>query len=225
MPRTARLVFPNAALHITARGNNCQDLFLRDEDKHRYLSLLRSLKEENDISIFHYCIMTNHIHLIAWLNAKSSLAKFMKQLNLSYFAYFKKAYSYFGHLWQGRFKSNIIDTDSYLLQCGKYIELNPVRAGMVSLPQQYAFSSYRYYAQGSSDPIVTPSPAYLSLSNLPEARRKHYLEFTVNESIINTDRLDRLKFIGSDVFVNKLREYYGIRNENRKRGRPRKAEK
>lgn len=222
MPRGSRLVPFNAALHITTRGNNRQVIFPQDEDKQYYCSLLKNLKDENNIDIFHYCIMTNHIHLIVWLKPGSRLARFIKQINLSYFAYFKKTYSYFGHLWQGRFKSNIIDTDSYLLQCGKYIELNPVRAGMVALPEYYIFSSYRYYTQGIPDAIITPSPVYLSLSDKPEDRRKHYIAFVVDDNIINTANLARLKFIGSSAFVNNLREYYGIRNEKLKRGRPKK---
>lgn len=149
----------------------------------------------------------------------------MKQLNLCYFNYYKKKYDYSGHLWQGRFKSNIIETDSYLLQCGKYIELNPVRAGIVNLPEEYRFSSYNHYAKGIPDSVVTKNPVYIGLSESSEERRKQYIEFVVDNSIMDTKRLAKQLFIGSETFVKRLREYYGIRNERLKRGRPKKAEK
>jgi putative transposase len=120
-------------MHIMCRGNNKQEIFLNNKDKLYYYSLLKKLKQENRITVFHYCLMSNHIHLVVWLNDKCNLSRFMKQVNLSYFYYYKRNYGYCGHFWQDRFKSNIVETDSYLLQCGKYIELNPVKAGIVSI--------------------------------------------------------------------------------------------
>lgn len=141
MPRVRRFIPVDSALHIMCRGNNKQNIFNNDSDKLYYWRLLDGLKDENKINIFHYCIMNNHVHLIVWVSCASKLSKFMKQVNLSYFNYYKKLYGYWGHIWQGRYKSNIIETDSYLLHCGKYIELNPVRAGIVTQPCEYAFSS------------------------------------------------------------------------------------
>jgi putative transposase len=108
------------------------------------------------------------------------------------------------------------------LQCGKYIELNPVRAGMVNLPEEYRFSSYIHYAKGTPDSIVTDNPSYIGLSNRDEERRRQYIEFVVDSSIINTEHLAKQQFIGTEFFVNKLQNYYGIRNERLKRGRPKK---
>lgn len=225
MPRAGRLIPIEAALHIMCRGNNRQNIFNREEDKLYYYSLLRDLKDDNNITIFHYCFMDNHLHLIVWLNSQSRISRFMKQINLCYFNYYKKIYGYSGHLWQGRFKSNIIDTDSYLLQCGKYIELNPVRANIVSLPEEYRFSSYSYYAKGIPDAIVTSSPAYIALSDSIENRRGQYIKFVVDGNIINTGKLMKQLFIGSDAFVKKLQEYYCTRNTRLKRGRPKNSEK
>lgn len=191
MPRRTRLIPIDAAIHITCRGNNRQDIFFRDKDKVYYYSLLRKLREENRIKIFHYCLMNNHVHLIVWIRAKSTLSRFMKQVNLSYFNYYKKNYGYYGHLWQDRYNSNIIDTDSYLLQCGKYIELNPTRAGLVSFPEKYRFSSYNYYARGRDDAIVSPSPVFLALSNFSEGRRKCYIEFVVDKNLVNREKLKK----------------------------------
>ncbi len=224
MPRTKRLIPVDLAMHIICRGNNKQSVFNHDSDKFHYYSLLSELKKDNNVDILHYCLMDNHLHLIIWLNAQTKLSRFMKQVNLSYFNYYKKSYGYSGHFWQGRFKSNIIDIDSYLLQCGKYIELNPVRAGIVDLPEEYSFSSYNYYAKGNHDPVLTPNPAYLALSEFMESRRNQYIEFVV-DSIINTESLIKQLFIGSEIFVRKLQEYYGIKSMNQKRGRPKKVVK
>lgn len=221
MPRTRRLIYPGSALHIMCRGNNRQKIFNSINDKCYYHSLLKKLKEENSLEVFHYCLMDNHIHLIVWLKQESKISKCMKQLGLAYFNYYKKTYGYDGHLWQGRYKSNIIDTDSYLLQCGKYLELNPVRAGIVALPQDYAFSSYRSYACGVKDSIVTYSPVYLELSGNAGIRRQRYIDFVVDGDIIK----ESTPFIGSIAFVTRLKEYYGIKQENLKRGRPKKVKK
>lgn len=223
MPRIGRLVPKDAALHITCRGNNKQKIFNNDSDKLCYYSLIRDLKQENKVSIFHYCLMDNHIHLIIWLNPQSRLSRFMKQLNLSYFNYFKKIYGYSGHLWQGRFGSNLVDTDSYLLQCGKYIELNPVRARIVNLPEEYIFSSYNHYAKGKPDSIITDSPAYLGLAESEDGRRRCYVDFVVDSSIINNGVLEKCLFIGGEAFIRKLEEYYQIKNTRLERGRPRKT--
>jgi len=204
------------------RGNNKQDIFNNDSDKLHYWRLLNELKEENQINIFHYCIMNNHIHLIVWLFCESKLSKFMKQLNLSYFNYYKKLYGYCGHVWQGRYKSNIIETESYLLQCGKYIELNPVRAGIVNLPSDYAFSSFKHYALGHPDSLISDSPVFLGLAANSCKRRELYIEFTIDSDIITSDRLAKQAFIGSKDFINKLRQYYGIKEPSSKGGRPRK---
>ncbi len=225
MPRSKRLIPPDAALHIMCRGNNKQNIFHDNSDKLRYYSLIHEFKDENTVRILHYCLMDNHIHLIALLDAQSKLSKCMKQINLSYWNYYQKKYGYSGHLWQDRFKSNIIEADAHLLQCGKYIELNPVRANMADFPQGYAFTSYQYYAYGRQDALITPNPAYLALSDSETKRRKQYIEFVINQDMINSERLIKQAFIGSEYFVKKLQEYYAIRNEKRKRGRPRKGEK
>ena len=222
MPKIRRIIPVNAAMHLINRGNNRQYIFNNDADKLRYYSLALELKEENNITIFHYCLMDNHPHLIIWLNDESRLSKFMKQLSLSYYDYYKKTYGYSGHLCQVRFKSNIIDTDSYLLQCGKYIELNPVRARMVILPQDYLFSSYNFYAYGKPDSLLTQSPGYLALSDSQEARTKQYVDFVVDSSIINSGQLRKQQFIGSNDFIHKLENLYGVKNELNRRGRPKK---
>ena len=225
MPRSKRIVPLDAALHVICRGNNRQNVFHSDSDKLRYYTLIKELKDEAIISAYHYCLMDNHIHLILRLNQESKLSKFMKQLNLTYFHYYRKIYGYFGHFWQDRFKSNIIEMDSYLLQCGKYIELNPVRAGIVSHPAEYPFSSYNFYAKGKPDALITPSPAYLGFSDSAALRKQQYIDFVVDSGIINSGIIVKKLYIGSPAFISKLQEYYHIKNRRDNRGRPPKTKK
>ncbi len=220
MPRSKRIIPCNAALHAICRGNNRQIVFHNDSDKLKYYTLLKELREENRVDIFHYCFMDNHIHLILFPKSENTLSRFMKQVNLSYFHYYRKRYGYFGHFWQDRFKSNIIEIDSYLLQCGKYIELNPVRAGMVSNPEQYRFSSYSFYAKSEPDSLISPSPAYLGLADSTLQRQKQYIDFVVNNDIINSSELSKKLYIGGQDFISKLQEYYRIKNKREVRGRP-----
>jgi putative transposase len=205
------------------RGNNKQNIFNNDSDKLYYWRLLHELKNENCVDIFHYCMMDNHVHLIVWISNESKVSKFMKQLSLSYYNYYKKRYGYWGHIWQGRYKSNIIEADSHLLHCGKYIELNPVRAGMVNLPDEYAFSSYRHYALGYPDAVISDSPAFIDLAEDCDKRKQRYIAFVVDNNIINSDKIATQAFIGNKDFIEKLRQYYGIKEAISKGGRPRKA--
>ncbi|TBR17936.1 transposase [bacterium] len=225
MPRSRRIIPDNAALHVISRGNNKQIVFHADNDKLRYYALLRDLKEENKISIFHYCLMDNHVHLLLGLNEKSSVSKFMKQVNLSYFYYYRKLYGYAGHFWQNRFRSNIIEADFHLLQCAKYIELNPVRAGMVGHPSDYLFSSYNFYARGKEDTLIANSPVYLNLSDSAVSRQKQYVDFVVDTSIINSNMLMKKFYIGSQAFIDRSQQYYNLRERRDNRGRPPKEEK
>lgn len=224
MPRMKRIVPCNSALHVICRGNNRNIVFHTDSDKLRYYTLLSELKSENKIDVLHYCLMGNHVHLILSLREESKLSKFMKQLNLTYFHYYRKLYGYFGHLWQDRFKSNIIEMDSHLLQCGKYIELNPVRAGIVSYPAEYIFSSFNFYSAGRPDTLITQSPAYLGISDSVLTRQKLYVDFVIDSSIINSNMLKKNLYIGSKSFIVKLEECYRVRNRRVVRGRPSKQE-
>lgn len=181
-------------------------VFFEDKDKSYYSFLLHKFKGKNNISIFHYCLMNNHVHLILWVNKGSCLAKYIKQVNLSYFHFFKNKYGYVGHFWQNRYKSSIIDTDHYLLQCGKYIELNPVRAGIVISPEEYRFSSYHYYAAGAHDPLITPNPVYLETPCSEEKRLQFYKEFVISSSMINSKILNSQSIIGSEDFIMKTKK-------------------
>ncbi len=218
MSRARRFIPKDGALHVMCRGNNKQVVFNGDNDKLKYYSLMGELKGENHISILHYCLMNNHMHLVVLLNELSRISRFMKLLNMGYFIYYNSVYGYVGHLWQGRFKSKIIETNRYLLQCGKYVALNPVRGGLVKSPQEYKFSSYNHYAKGTPESLLTDDPLYLGFSDSPEERKRKYIEFVVDNEMMKNNQ----PFIGSKAFVDRLTEYYGL-NKSAKMGRPKKV--
>ncbi|UCE41437.1 MAG: transposase [Candidatus Aminicenantes bacterium] len=220
MPRVERIIPEDGAMHIMCRGNNKQTILSKYQDKSMYYCLLKKYKEENRVHILHYCLMNNHVHLIVKLNSQSLLSRFMKQVNLSYFFYYKNIYDYCGHMWQDRFKSNLIETDIYLLQCGKYIELNPVRAGLVASPEMYTFSSYNYYANGHIDTILSPNPLYIELSTCPEKRKKRFRNFVLDQKVVCHDAFANHLFIGNLDFISKMEGLYEVANAKKKKGRP-----
>lgn len=222
MPRIRRLLTPFFPHHIMSRGNNRQDIFLSRRHKTEYCNRIMRYKQVNRIHINHYCLMDNHIHFIISLEADSTLSKFMKQLNLSYYHLFKSDTEFCGHFLQGRYKSNIIDNDPYFMHCGKYIELNPVRADMVSTPEDYSFSSYRFYAKGINDPMITPDVWYLRLGQSAEERRRRYREFVIENKVVNSEALRSQLYVGSPGFIRRMEAHLGIKNVRNSRGRPKK---
>jgi len=181
MPRQAREIPVNGYLHIISRGNNKRKIFRYKQDKKRYYLYLKNLKQKEKINICHYCLMSNHVHLLVEVWQESNLSMFMKRINLKYVYYYRRKYTYCGHLWQDRFQSKIINNEPYLMQCGKYIELNPVRACIVSSPENYPFSSYHYYGFGQEDSLITTNPLYKDLSPQQEKRQHIYRNLVTEE--------------------------------------------
>ena len=220
MPRTRRLVPENGYLHVMCRGNNKQIIFDGKGDFELYYNLLGSKKEENHLEINHYCLMSNHVHLIIHVTPESDLSRFMKQVNLGYSWYYKNRYNYNGHLFQGRYKSSIIDKENYLLQRGKYIELNPVRAGYVEKPGDYTYSSYGYYALGREDRLISECPTYERFGKLSAEKQKSYMDFLVDEEI--EQMMGSKLYVGDDGFIKDLEEQFDVQNNAKGRGRPKK---
>lgn len=187
MPRTARVLVDNGCYHILTRGNNRAAVFHEAADYQRYGQLLLELFAIQRIQLYHYCFMTNHVHLLVRTATAVGLRQAMQQLNLRYALLYKRKYGHTGHFWQDRFKSLLIADDSYLLQCGAYIELNPVRARMVKQAEAYPWSSARWYLTGHRDPLITSSPAYLNLGSTAVDRQKHYRQLLVAQlATVNT---------------------------------------
>ena len=160
--------------HVIVRGNNKSHLFHHKKDFEEFVNILSSFLGRYKISIHHYCIMTNHAHLLAWTEELMLLSGYMHSIQRSYHHYYRKHYTWFGHLFQGRYRSLPIETESYLLDCGRYIERNPVRAKLVADPKDWVYSSYNTYAYGAKDNLVTLSPAYESLAKDETARQQAY---------------------------------------------------
>lgn len=185
MARAARKVPEHGYIHVMCRGNNKRKLFFRPKDYMIFRKMVLIFKQAEKVKIYHYALMPNHVHFMVGVDDNSDLAKFMQRLSLTYYNYFKKRHQCVGHLWQGRFKSKIIGDEAYYLQCGKYIELNPVRAGLVSEPETYPFSSYKVYALSATDKLVDINPFYIELSRSIIVRQQFYLMKVIDEKTMN----------------------------------------
>ena len=174
MARHPRLIFPDVALHVLQRGNNRQDCFLQDNDRLVYLSILRDLARLRQCAIHAYCLMTNHVHMLITPPSAIACSLLMRDLLRRYAAYFNRRYSRTGSLWQRPFRSCLVDSADYVLACYRYIELNPVRAGMVARPDGHQWSSYAGNAGTRIDPLLTPHPEYQALSANAGARTSAY---------------------------------------------------
>ncbi len=183
MPREPRFLLSKSYYHITTRGNNKNIVFKKNDDYLFYLNLIRKYKKEHLFDIYHYCLMPNHTHFLVKTGSASGFSAFMKSLNLAYCHYFKKKYGWTGHFWQGRYNSQPVGKDEYFLQCGKYIELNPIRAKIVKDPKDYPHSSYSYYAEVKSDDILTEDFFYKDLGINNKERQKEYRNILINEVV------------------------------------------
>lgn len=142
MPRRARRLSDTKVYHVMLRGNERRNIFLDDEDRERFIDTLRYKQEEKTFSYFAYCLMSNHVHLIVD-EGEEVISKIMQRINGSYAYYFNKKYQRSGHLFQDRFKSEVIEKDRYLLAAIRYVHNNPIKAGMIKNIEEYRWSSYR----------------------------------------------------------------------------------
>ena len=176
MPRPLRHIVPEVAVHLRQRGNNRADCFRRDSDYVLYLLHLRELRARLHCAVHAYCLMTNHVHLLVTPPSADACKTLMKHLAQRYAQHFNRTYGRTGPLWDGRYRSSVAPTARYVIGCYRYIELNPVDAGMVSHPSRYTWSSYRANALGKDDSLVTPHAAFSALGLDPVAQRSAYAE-------------------------------------------------
>lgn len=181
MPRRARLRIAGMPLHIIQRGNNRGRCFGRESDYRLYLSLLEELCAKFECPVHAYVLMTNHVHLLVTPGSATSASNVMKHLGQRYVQYVNRIERRSGSLWEGRFRSSIVDTETYLLRCHRYIECNPVRAGMVADPSDYRWSSYRANAFGEPNALITPHPRYMALAKAQAERQTEYLRLFEGE--------------------------------------------
>ena len=176
MARPPRLVVPDIALHVRQRGVDRQDCFRADTDRLVYLSHLRQLLRATRCALHAYCLMTNHVHLLLTPPDEASCGILMRELGQRYVPYFNRRYGRTGTLWEGRFKSCLVDSARYVLGCYHYIEMNPVAARMVPSALAYPWSSYAANVGVLDDECITPHVEYAALGSSPPSRRAAYQE-------------------------------------------------
>lgn len=178
MPRTARVLVDQGYYHIVTRGIDRRRLFRYKQDYELFLEITAAYLKQFKVCVMNYCLMPNHVHLLIKAELALDLPMFMKAILQVYAAKFRKKYKSTGFIFQNRYKSRLIDNDSYLLECARYIERNPVRAKIVEDAAEYPWSSYHYYAQGRADKIITlPNPLYLDMADSDIKRREAYISF------------------------------------------------
>jgi putative transposase len=171
--RKHRIWFPGAIYHITNRGNRRSSIFYDNFDHEAYLNFLEETRRFYPFHLHAYCLMTNHLHLqLETINHHPK--HIMKMLNSRYAMYFNKRHHLVGHVFQGRYGAELIETKDYLLDVSRYIHLNPVEAGMVNLPSDYPWSSYNAYTTDLQNPHITTTK---TLSYFPYPKKQHYREF------------------------------------------------
>ena len=230
MPRSGRVIIPNLPHHVVQRGHNRQTVFASDADFQHYLSDLRTVSTALDVKVYAFCLMTNHVHLLVDPGRQpDNLAKLMKTLAGRMTRYRNKLDGRSGTLWEGRFKSSPVQVDSYLLECCRYIDLNPVRAGMISRAADYTWSSYRYRTADNTDKWLSPITGTEQWGE-GTAFQQRYANF-VHDGV-SPERCDQIRaaiqrnqLTGNQKFVDEVAKIIGRRLEQRGPGRPRKRPK
>ena len=164
MPRQPRLELPGVPQHVTQRGVNRCAIFLDDEDRHHYRRVLREACRRHGVCVHAFVLMDNHVHLLLSAVQRGVISQALRRAGQAYVQAFNLRHGRCGTLWQGRFKSSLVDSDAYALRVIRYIELNPVRAAMVERPDHYRWSSVHTHLGTAQDPLLTPHPVYLALA-------------------------------------------------------------
>lgn len=225
MPRKPRFYLPGIPVHIVQRGNCRQSTFFADGDYIAYLDWLNEGAERFGCAVHAYVLMTNHVHLLVTPEEADSVSRLVQHVGRLYVTYVNRVRSRSGTLWEGRHKGCPVSTARYFLACMRYIELNPVRAGMVGRPYEYRWSSYRGNACGMDDPVLTRHPVYLELG-------KHRAGQLRNYRMLFTEAFDDAELhmiratlqtgtpLGSEDFRQRLEQTLGRATGHWHRGRP-----
>jgi putative transposase len=216
--------------HVIQRGNNRSVLFVRDSDYRSFLDILLIECERHGCRVHAYVLMTNHVHLLMTPSTASGVSAVMQAVGRRYVRWFNDTYERTGTLWEGRFKATVVDTEHYLLACYRYIELNPVRGGLVTNPGRYRWSSYRANALGIANPLVTPHERYDALGADASHRQLAYRALVC--AVIPDVTLDEIRSatntgwaLGSKRFRDEIAALLARRTQPAIRGsRPRKKD-
>lgn len=229
MPRPARIEVPGVPLHIVQRGNNRSACFFNDLDRRFYLKCLVDASVARGCEIHAYVLMSNHVHLLTTPRQLGAASAMLQDVGRRYVRNINSIHERTGTLWEGRFKSSLIDSDLYLFTCHRYIELNPVRAGIVRRPGDYAWSSHAYYAFGAPNRLLTPHGHFNDLGTSAPSRTAAFLAM-FGDAIPEED-LARLRLavnkgwaLGSDQFMDLMQRHLGRSIRPPRRGRPGKID-
>jgi putative transposase len=226
MPRRSRIIMPGIPLHIIQRGNNRQACFFADEDYLSYLDWLAEYAKSTRCLIHAFVLMTNHVHLLLTPEKSDSAGNLMKRLGQRYVQYINRTCQRSGTLWEGRFRSCILEQQEYLFFCQQYIEMNPVRAGMVKHPGEYRWSSFQTNSLGKGFGFIYHHPLYQELGQTDEERQATYRELFCHE--LESGEIDKIRkatngnfALGKSRFQQEVSEALGRRVAPGKAGRPR----
>jgi putative transposase len=227
MGRLPRAVDDGLVYHALNRGNNRGCVFVDDADHLAFLEALKKTKDRYPFRLFGYCIMSNHFHLLLRPESGESISRILQSLTVAHTWHYHKRHGSSGHVWQGRFKSPVIQDDSHLLTVLRYIEANPLRAEIVLDPSEYRWSSFRCHGLGEADPLLSPIPEWDELGRSPSERQKRWrskvlspqkeIELTAVRNALRSGRP-----FGADEWTEKIATRLKIDLAPRPRGRPRK---
>ncbi len=226
MPRKPRFNLPGIPQHVIQRGNNRAPCFFHEVDYRRYLDDLAAAAARYQCQIHAYVLMTNHVHLLVTPLVEYGISQMMQALGPRYVRYINRSYRRTGTLWEGRYKSSLVDSERYLLTCMRYIELNPVRANMVQHPGDYPWSSYRANAVDDANELVEEHPVFTALASSRGERKQAYRELyrhDLDEATIDRIRqnLNRELVLGRGTFKSKIEQTTRRRPRLGQPGRPR----
>jgi putative transposase len=227
MPRPLRPIADGLVYHVINRGNNRQNVFRKDADYRAFLTALGDLKERKPFELYGYCLMSNHFHLLIRPHG-TTISGIVQSLLVSHTQRYHKHHQSGGHVWQGRFKSPVIQNDEHVLTVLRYIEANPLRAKLVREAGEYAWSSYRFHGRGDANELIDPLVTYDELSSYAGVRRRKWAEKVhlplegQAEAAVRRSVQTGLPY-GERVWVERLAKRLGVDLVTRPRGRPRKV--
>lgn len=227
MARLPRLTVPGYPHHVIQRGNNRQDVFRDAADCERYLGLLGELAPAHRVAVHAYVLMPNHVHLLLTPTEAPALSLLMQALGRRYVIWFNRRHARTGTLWEGRFRASVIESERYLFACSRYIEMNPVRAGLVGDPAQYRWSSHAHHVGRQPDSLIEEHPLIWSLGNTPFERQAAYrrlFDQSTDAAEVETLRagIQGGWVVGSAPFGKAIEAQVARRPLPKPRGRPRK---
>ncbi|WP_137886457.1 transposase [Pseudomonas sp. 2FE] len=225
MPRKQRMYLPGVPAHVVQRGNNRNACFFHEDDYRFYLAVLADALKRHRVELHAYVLMTNHVHLLMTPADTEGISRVMQHVGRLYVLYINRTYRRTGTLWEGRHKASLVNAAEYLLSCYRYIELNPVRAGMVAAPEEYPWSSYGWHAWGVPNGLVADHFLYQQLGADMPLRQHAYRQLfrghlEASALQVMREALTHNYPLGNDRFRESVERHLGRVVGQCKRGRP-----